>query len=137
MDKMDNNQMRIASHHVLYVCDNASSHQVKEYSHIKFLMLPANATSILQPLDQGIMMSTKRRYKVKLAERYLVCVLKTTKMQMPYSSLWILWLQQTWLPRCGGKPLLQLSRIAFAKQASNTTQWIPILNQRSLQLPKL
>ena len=69
-----NNQMRKAGHHVLYVCDNASSHQVQEYSHIKFLMLPPNATSIVQPLDQGIICSVKRRYKKKLAERYLVSV---------------------------------------------------------------
>ena len=69
-----NNQIRNAGCHVLYVCDNASSHAVREYSHIKFLMLPPNATSILQPLDQSIMMSAKRRYKAKLAERYLVHV---------------------------------------------------------------
>ena len=69
-----NNQMRKAGHHVLYVCDNASSHQVWEYSPIKFLRLPPNATSIVQPLDQGILCSVKRRYKKKLAERYLVSV---------------------------------------------------------------
>ena len=69
-----NDEMRKSNRHILYVCDNASSHQVREYSHIKFLMLPPNATSIMQPLDQGIILSTKRRYKKKLAERYLVCV---------------------------------------------------------------
>ena len=36
-------------------------------------MLPPNATSIMQPLDQGIILSAKRRYKKKLAERYLAC----------------------------------------------------------------
>ena len=35
-----NNEMRLSNCHILYVCDNASSHQVQEYSHIKFLMLP-------------------------------------------------------------------------------------------------
>ena len=69
-----NNKMRLSNCHILYVCDNASSHQVQEYSHIKFLMLPPNATSIMQPLDQGIILSAKRRYKKKLAERYLTCV---------------------------------------------------------------
>ena len=69
-----NNEMRLSNHHILYVCDNASSHQVREYSHIKFLMLPPNATSIMQPLDQGIILSAKRRYKKKLAERYFTCV---------------------------------------------------------------
>ena len=37
-------------------------------------MLPPNATSIVQPLDQGIIHSVKRKYKNKLAERYLVSV---------------------------------------------------------------
>ena len=69
-----NNEVRLSNRHILYVCDNASSHQVREYSHIKFLMLPPNATSIMQPLDQGIILSAKRRYKKKLAERYLACV---------------------------------------------------------------
>ena len=68
-----NNQMKLANRHILYVCDNASSHQVRDYSNIKFLLLPPNATSIVQPLDQGIILSAKRRYKKKLAERYLVC----------------------------------------------------------------
>ena len=51
-----NNQMRMVGHHVLYVCDNASSHQVREYSHIKFIMLPPNATLIVQPPDEGIIL---------------------------------------------------------------------------------
>ena len=38
------------------------------------LCYPPNATSIMQPLDQGIILSAKRRYKKKLAERYLACV---------------------------------------------------------------
>ena len=71
-----NNEMRLSNRHILYVCDNASSHQVRGYSHVKFLMLPPNATSIMQPLDQGIILSAKRRYKKKLAERYLACVEK-------------------------------------------------------------
>ena len=41
------NQMRAVGHHVLYVCNHASSHQVQEYSHTKFLMLPPHATSIV------------------------------------------------------------------------------------------
>ena len=59
-----NNEMRLSNCHILYVCDNASSYQVREYSHIKFLMLPPNAP----------ILSAKRRYKKKLAERYLTCV---------------------------------------------------------------
>ena len=40
----------------------------------KFLMLTPNATLVVQPLDQGVIHSVKRRNKKKLAERYLVSV---------------------------------------------------------------
>ena len=45
-----------------------------KFKSIKFLMLPPKANLIMQPLDQGIILSAKRRYKKKLAERYLACV---------------------------------------------------------------
>ena len=69
-----NNQIREAGRKVLYVCDNASSHGKGEYSNIRVLRLPPNATSIIQPLDHGKILSVKRRYKKKLAERYLTSV---------------------------------------------------------------
>ena len=69
-----NADMRRSNRHILYTCDNASCHQDRGYSNIEVLMLPPNATSVVQPMDQGIIRSTKRRYKTKLAERYLsVC----------------------------------------------------------------
>ena len=57
-----NNQIKISKCHTQYVCDNTSSHQVQVYSHIKFLMLPPNATSIIHPLDQAIILSTKPKW---------------------------------------------------------------------------
>ena len=69
-----NNDMKKSNRKVLYVCDNASSHGTrddKEFSNIEFLRLPPNCTAVLQPLDMGIIMSLKRRYKKRLAERYL------------------------------------------------------------------
>ena len=39
-----------------------------------FSCYPPNATSIMQPLDQGIILLAKTRYKKKLADRYLACV---------------------------------------------------------------
>ena len=54
--------------HILYVCDNASSHQVQEYSHIKFLMLPLNATSIMQPLDQGYQSISKEEVQEETSQ---------------------------------------------------------------------
>lgn len=70
-----NDDMKRQNRNILYVCDNASMHKRHtEYSNIKFLFLPARSTSVLQPLDAGIIRATKRRYKKKLAEKYLSAV---------------------------------------------------------------
>ena len=117
-----NNEMRLSNRHILYVCDNASSHQVREYSHIKFLMLPPNATSIMQPLDQGIILSAKRRYKKKLAERYLTCVENNKRCQFPSQSPRHCASNKHDLLHLGEKPPLPSFRTVFTKQGSNTMQ---------------
>ena len=50
-------------------------------------MLPPNVTSVVQPLDQGIIRSVKRRYKKKLAERYLVSVENNKDANTPLKQL--------------------------------------------------
>ena len=61
----------------LLLLDNAPSHpscsslQSPDGS-IKCVFLPANTTSILQPMDQGILENLKRRYKRALLERLLL-----------------------------------------------------------------
>ena len=89
-----NNEMRLSNHHILYVCDNASSHQVQEYSHIKFLMLPPNATLIMQPLDQGIILQqrggTRRNWP-----RDILPVSKIIKIPISFSKPLTLCKQQT------------------------------------------
>ena len=47
------NQMRKAGRHVLYVCDNASSHQVREYSHIKFFMFATKCNFYCTAIGPG------------------------------------------------------------------------------------
>ena len=52
-------------------CMFVTMHQATKFKsipNVKFLMLPPNATSVVQPLDQGIIWSVKRRYKKKVAE---------------------------------------------------------------------
>lgn len=67
-----NRELRQQKRKVLLVLDNASCHPNNDYSNIEILFLIPNSTSVIQPLDQGIILSTKRRYKKRLAERYLV-----------------------------------------------------------------
>ncbi len=51
---------------ILFLLDNASGHKVNSLSNIKLVELPANTTSILQPLDQGIIKSFKNYYTNQL-----------------------------------------------------------------------
>ena len=97
-------------------------------------MLPPNATSIVQKLDQGIIRSMKRRYKKKLAERYLVSVENNKDVNTILKQLDIVaatnMLHNAW------NEVQLLSRIAFVKQDSNTTLLIQIQHQRRLLLPQ-
>ncbi|KAG0421500.1 Tigger transposable element-derived protein 6, partial [Dictyocoela muelleri] len=47
----------------LFLLDNCSSHCIENFSNIEFLFLPKNTTSILHPLDLGIIHSFKSIYK--------------------------------------------------------------------------
>jgi len=60
----------------ILLLDNAPSHpsitelQTQDGS-IKCVFLPANTTSICQPMDQGVLVNLKRRYKRALLEKLL------------------------------------------------------------------
>lgn len=58
---------------ILMILDNFSGHAIeKEFSNIKLLFLPPNTTSLIQPLDQGIINSFKNYYKKRMLA--FVCV---------------------------------------------------------------
>ena len=61
-----NKKMSAQNRKVLLMLDNAPSHPKIYLSNVKCLFLPANITSVLQPLDQGIIQNVKMHYKRKL-----------------------------------------------------------------------
>lgn len=59
-----NNTMRLQRRHILMFLDNATSHSHDlQLSNVTLKFLPANTTSVLQPLDQGIIRAFKANYR--------------------------------------------------------------------------
>ena len=60
---------------ILMFLDNCTSHSTtiqNKLTNVKLIFLPANSTSLLQPLDQGIIQNFKVLYRKLLIERILV-----------------------------------------------------------------
>ena len=60
---------------VVLILDNCPGHVlVNNYSYIEIVYLPPNVTSVYQPMDMGIIISLKRRYKKKLVLKLLEAI---------------------------------------------------------------
>lgn len=56
----------------ILLLDNAPTHpKLSEVDGIKIMFLPANVTSLVQPMDQGVIESLKRRYRCKFLSEIL------------------------------------------------------------------
>ena len=74
-----NKKMKAQGRNVCLLMDNAPSHpRGLTLSNTKVVFLPANATSILQPLDQGIIQTVKLHYKKRLLE-YTISQMELTE----------------------------------------------------------
>lgn len=61
-------------HKVALVIDNATSHKTVDLEYVTLFFLPPNMTTVLQPLDAGIIRSFKAHYRCNLALHYVDCV---------------------------------------------------------------
>ncbi|UYV76841.1 TIGD4, partial [Cordylochernes scorpioides] len=58
---------------VLLILDNCPAHHLPEkLENIQVVFLPPNATAKLQPMDMGIILDIKRKYRMKLIRRCLI-----------------------------------------------------------------
>lgn len=64
-----NQRMVQQKRNILLFMDNASSHPKLNLSNIKLIFFPANTTSVLQPMDQGVIYTTKLYYRKKVLSR--------------------------------------------------------------------
>ncbi|CAI6349299.1 unnamed protein product [Macrosiphum euphorbiae] len=69
---------------VLLFVDNCPAHPKEiTLTNIKLVFFPPNATSKLQPLDQGVIKVLKQKYRKKLVQRYLLEMESVTDAEIP------------------------------------------------------
>ena len=88
-----NRTLRVNGCSVLLLMDNAGCHPVElqhKYTNIKVVFLPANTTSVLQPLDLGIIQNFKIGYRKLLFQHILAKIDKCTTASEVTKSLTIL-----------------------------------------------
>ena len=68
-------EMRLLNKQAALILDNAPSHVCStKITNTKLVFLPPNLTSIIQPLDAGIISCLKRKYKSKLVSSCIECL---------------------------------------------------------------
>ena len=90
-------RMKDQERRILLIIDNCSSHNCvpRHLEYVKVLFLPPNTTSILQPMDQGIIHTLKWHYRARVVRRMLcniaserdiyINILEATQM---FSAAW-------------------------------------------------
>ena len=63
---------------MLLFVDNVTSHPATELRNVKLVFLPANTTSKLQPMDQGIIQTMKLKYRKRQLQHVISAMKKDT-----------------------------------------------------------
>ena len=66
-----NNDLILQNRKVVCFLDNVCSHNIAQYSNIQLGYFPPNTTSLIQPLDQGIIHSFNEIYRKLLMIKVL------------------------------------------------------------------
>ena len=82
--------MRAKCRKVLLFLDHAGPHMKDTYSNVKLLFLPPNCTSVLQPLDQGIIQNIKANYRKRLLRTVLHKMEETSSLKELIHSVTVL-----------------------------------------------
>jgi hypothetical protein len=90
-----NKQMTRENRKILLFVDNASPHSHLEFSNVKIVFYPANCTSEIQPMDQGIIKSFKVFYKHDLVNQIIDEIDNPTSKKMSILDC-IYWTDAAW-----------------------------------------
>jgi hypothetical protein len=93
-----NHDMAQKNRKIALILDNCSSHPFITLSNIKLIFLPPNTTSVLQPMDMGVIHALKCKYRVKLAKKLLAILEINPKPTVKDIGLYeaLLILKQSW-----------------------------------------
>jgi hypothetical protein len=70
-------ELRLQKRKILLIVDNCPAHPVLEkLENIKLVFLPANTTSMLQPMDQAVIRILKCHYRKLILLRIMECIEK-------------------------------------------------------------
>lgn len=65
--------MRLQNRKIALLIDNCAAHnKIPVLNHLEVIFLPPNCTSVLQPLDHGIIRSVKARNRTRMLQRILL-----------------------------------------------------------------
>ena len=145
-----NNKMRCQQRKILLLLDNCSAHPDLEFSNVRLVFLPPKTTSVLQPLDAGIIQAVKVVYRQKLLRHLLLQMNETTNATTLAKSVTvldaILWLRHAWdclredtvsrcFAKCGiSEQLLNPEREFAARDWESVEVEMPEPDSRTLSL---
>lgn len=90
-----NDRMRLANRHILLFLDNAGSHPHLELSNVTLAFFPPNTTSILQPMDQGVIRCIKVHYRKHLLQNLvdnIDCASNNSELMSKVTTLFVFYL---------------------------------------------
>ncbi|KAL4493006.1 hypothetical protein ABPG72_020785 [Tetrahymena utriculariae] len=96
--KEQNKAFKSKNRNVLLFLDNAKVHPNITLSNIKLEFLPPNTTSLIQPLDQGIIKNFKTNYRNIMVKHYLSKIESSENYQTNQISVLdsLYWISQAW-----------------------------------------
>uniref|UniRef100_A0A1B6G5E8 HTH CENPB-type domain-containing protein n=1 Tax=Cuerna arida TaxID=1464854 RepID=A0A1B6G5E8_9HEMI len=68
------NELASRNRKILLLVDNCAAHPKLNLTNINLVFFPANCTSVLQPMDQGVIRSFKCNYRKQLLKKIIVCM---------------------------------------------------------------
>lgn len=83
---------------IALIVDNCPSHPPINLNNIKLIFLPPNTTSVLQPMDAGVIHSLRSKYRVKIARKLLALIDANKKPTEKNINLYeaIIMLKKSW-----------------------------------------